>query len=118
MLKRTRKFVLWLLLACLPLQSIAGVAKLPCCDEHDVPALQSTPAPPCDHDAADPPQQDSQNGAHGCTAMDCSHHYFSAVPAALQAGSVYHGAVYAQGRPDSFQSFFPERPKRPPLAVA
>jgi hypothetical protein len=50
--------------------------------------------------------------------MDCSHHYFSAVPAALQAGSVYHGAVYAQGRPDSFQSFFPERPKRPPLAVA
>ena len=122
MLKRTRKFVLWLLLACMPLQSIAALADLPCCGEPDERTNQSAPEAPCHNDAADQPTvdqpQDRQTGTHGCAAMDCGHHCFSVIPGVARSTPVYQATAYERRLPASFQSFFPERPKRPPQASA
>ena len=114
MLIRIRKLVLCLLLACLPLQSVAGPARMLLCDD-------ATPAAGYGlhvHDAGDEhPAHEGQADQGGTSSHDCCHQYF---PGVLHSGTPDAGPserVYVPAGPADFQSFVPECLKRPPLTL-
>jgi hypothetical protein len=113
MMHRLRKLILCLMLASLPLQSLAGPAHLYFCDD----AQQSWAVGTHDHDSAHH-SHDGADAKGDHTAHDCYHNYFSGViPGAAQQPGLT-GASFALAPPDDFRSFFPSRLKRPPLALA
>jgi hypothetical protein len=111
MLIRIRKLVLVLLLACLPLQSVAGPAHLPLCDDTTPAASYGLHV----HDAGDEhPAHEGPADQGGTPSHDCCQQYFSGV---LHSGTPGVGPterVYVPAGPAGFQSFVPERLKRPP----
>ena len=111
---RIRKLVLCLLLACLPLQSVAGPAHLLLCDDATPAAAGGLHV----HDDGD------EHPAHGGpidqgadASHDCYQNYFSGVVRSASPDAVPTGIVYDPLGPAGFYSFFPERLKRPPLTA-
>ena len=111
---RIRNLVLVLLLACLPLQSVAGPAHRLFCDDAAPAAAEGLHV----HDAGDEhPAHDAPAGSGGSSSHDCCQHYFSGMVHSTSPEAGPTGLVYVPVRPASFYSFFPERLQRPPLAV-
>ncbi len=111
---RIRHLVLYLLLACLPLQSVAGPAHVLLCDE----ATQVAAGGSHVHDGgAEHPAHDAPASPGGGFSHDCYQHYFSGVVHGVSPVAGASGPVYGPIGLASFYSFFPERLKRPPLAV-
>ena len=114
MLIRIRKLMLCLLLACLPLQSVAGPAHLLLCDDATPAAASGLHV----HDDGDEhPAHEGPVDQGGTSAHDCCQHYFSGVVHSTSPEAVLTGVVYVPAEPASFDSFFPERLKRPPLTA-
>lgn len=114
MLMRIRNLVLYLLLACLPLQSVAGPAHMLLCDDTAPAAANGLHV----HDDGDEhPAHEGPADQGGTSLHDCCQQYF---PGVLHSGSPdasQTGIVYVPVGPAGFYSFFPERLKRPPLTV-
>ena len=115
MLIRIRNLVLYLLLACLPLQSVAGPAHMLFCDDATPAAANGLHV----HDDGDEhPAHEGAADQGGTSSHGCCQQYFTGVvhggtsPEAGAAQLVYVPAGLA-----SFYYFFPEHLKRPPLAV-
>lgn len=114
MLIRIRKLVLYLLLACLPLQSVAGPAHMLLCDDATSAAASGSHV----HDDGDEhPAHDGPADQGGTSSHDCCQQYFPGVLHSSSPDSSQTGIVYVPVGPASFYSFFPERLKRPPLNV-
>jgi len=114
MLIRIRKLMLCLLLACLPLQSVAGPAYTLFCDGAMPDAASGLHV----HDDDDGnPADDVPIGQDANSLHDCCQHYFSGVVHSTSPEAVLTGVVYVPAEPASFDSFFPERLKRPPLTA-
>ena len=114
MLIRIRKLVLYLLLACLPLQSVAAPAHMLVCDDATPAAANGLHV----HDDGDEhPAHEGPADQGGTSSHDCCQQYFPGVlhSSSLDAGQT--GIVYVPVGSGSFDSFVPERLKRPPLAV-
>ena len=113
MLIRIRKLVLYLLLACLPLQSMAAPAHMLLCDDATPAAADGLHV----HDDGDEhPAREGPVDQGGASSHDCCQQYF---PGALHSGSPdagETGIVSVPVGPAGFYSFFPERLKRPPLS--
>ncbi len=110
---RIRNLVLYLLLACLPLQSVAGPARMLFCDDATPAAADGLHV----HDDGDEhPAQDAPAGPGGSSSHDCCHYYFSGVVHSTSPHAASTEFVYVPAGLASFYSFFPERLKRPPLA--
>jgi len=114
MLIRIRKLVLCLLLACLPLQSVAGAAHLLLCDDA-TPAAASGLHIHDDGDEHPAPEGPVDQGAN--FSHDCCQNYFSGVVHSTSPEAVPTGIVYVPIGSASFDSFFPEHLKRPPLTA-
>ena len=114
MLIRIRKLVLCLLLACLPLQSVAGPAHMLLCDDATPAVASGTHV----HDDGDKhPAHEGPADQGGASSHDCCQQYF---PGVLHSSSPEAGEmelVYVSVGPARFYSFFPEHLKRPPLSV-
>ncbi len=111
---RIRHLVLYLLLACLPLQSVAAPAHRLFCDDATPAAADGLHV----HDDGDEhPAHDAPAGPGGGSSHDCCQHYFSGVVQSASPDAGPSGLVYVPVRLASFYSFFPRRLKRPPLAV-
>jgi len=114
MLIRICNLVLVLLLACLPLQSVAGPAHILSCDDTTQAAADGLHV----HDDGDEhPAQDVPAGAGGISSHDCCQHYFSGVVHSTSLDVSPTRLVYVAVGLASFYSFFPEHLKRPPLTV-
>ncbi len=111
MLIRIRKLVLYLLLACLPLQSVAGPAHMLLCDDATPAAADGLQV----HDDGDEhPAHEGSVDLSGASSLDCCQQYF---PGVLYSSSPHigeTGIVSVPVGPANFYSFFPERLKRPP----
>ena len=114
MLIRIRKLVLSLLLAFLPLQSVAGPAHLLFCDE-------STPAAAYGlhvHDDGDEhPAHEGPADQGGTSSHECCQQYSPGVLHSTSPDAGQTGIVYVPIGSASFYSFFPEGLKRPPLTA-
>ncbi|OGA20341.1 MAG: hypothetical protein A3I01_04295 [Betaproteobacteria bacterium RIFCSPLOWO2_02_FULL_65_24] len=109
-----RKLVLYLLLACLPLQSVAGPTYMLFCDDATPAAADGLHG----HDDGDEhPAQDAPAGPGGISSHDCCQHYFSGVVHGTLPDVSPTRLVYVAVGLASFYSFFPEHLKRPPLTV-
>lgn len=114
MLNRIRKLVLYLLLACLPLQSIAGPAHMLLCDDATSAAANGLHI----HDDGDEHPAHEGPADQGATSShDCCQQYFTGVLHGTSPDAGQTGIVYVPVEPTGFYSFVPERLKRPPLAV-
>ncbi len=114
MLIRIRKLVLYLLLACLPLQSVAGPAHMLICDDATPTAASELHV----HDDGDAhPAHDGPADQGGTSSHDCCQQYFPGVLHSSSPDAGQTGIVYVPVGSASFYSFFPERLKRPPLDV-
>ena len=114
MLIQIRKLVLYLLLACLPLQSVAGPAHLLLHDNATPAAANGLHV----HDVGDGhPAHEGPIDQGGASSHDCYQNYFSGVVHSTSPEAVPTGPVYVPAEPASFDSFVPERLKRPPLTV-
>ena len=114
MLIRIRKLVLCLLLACLPLQSVAGPAHMLLCDDASPAAAGGMHV----HDDGDEhPAHEGPADQGGTSPHDCCQQYFPGVLHSSSPDAGPTGIVYVLAGSASFYSFFPERLKRPPLAV-
>ncbi len=113
MVIRIRRLVLYLLLACLPLQSVAAPAHMLLCDDATPAVADGLHV----HDDGDEhPAHEGPVDQGGASSHDCCQQYF---PGALHSGSPdagETGIVSVPVGPASFYSFFPERLKRPPLS--
>lgn len=116
MLNQIRKLVLFLLLACLPLQSVAAPAHaLFCGDAYHQDASAATH----DHGAGDQhSHHDSTSDQTGHAALECCHYYFSAIVPGVTADSPRSVAAFEPRPPASLYFVFPKFPERPPLALA
>lgn len=114
MLIRLRKLVLYLLLACLPLQSMAGPAHLLLHDNATPAAADGLHGHDDgdEHPVHDGPIDQGANSSH-----DCYQNYFSGVVHSTLQVAGPTGIVYVPAGPAGFYSFVPERLKRPPLIV-
>ena len=114
MVNRIRKLVLCLLLACLPLQSVAGPAHMLLCDDASPAAGIAMHV----HDDGDEhPAHEGPDDQGGTPSHDCCQQYF---PGVIRGSSPQAGPtafVYVPAGSVRFHSFYPERLKRPPLAV-
>jgi len=114
MLIRLRNLVLCLLLACLPLQSVAGPAHLLLHDNATPAAADGLHV----HDDGDEhPAHEGPADQGGNFSHDCYQHYFSGVMHSTSRNAGQTGTVYVPVVSASFYSFFPEHLKRPPLTV-
>ncbi|MBI4291845.1 MAG: hypothetical protein HY661_10225 [Betaproteobacteria bacterium] len=115
MRNQIQKFVLCLLLACLPLQSVAAPAHaLFCGDAYQ----QDAQAAAHDHAAGDQHSHDSTGDQAGHAALECCHYYFSAIVPGVAADSPQSVAAFEPRSPASLYFVFPKFPERPPLALA
>ncbi len=114
MLIRIRNLVLYLLLACLPLQSVAGPAHMLVCDDATPAAGTGLHAHDDgdEHPAAEGPADQGRTSSH-----DCYQHYFSGVVHSSSPDAGQTGIVYVPVGSAGFYFFFPERLERPPLSV-
>ena len=114
MLIRIRKLMLCLLLACLPLQSVAGPVHLLLCDDATPGAANGLHI----HDHGDGhPAHEGPIDQGGTSTHDCCHYYFSGVVHSASPEAVPTGVVYVPAEHASFDSFVPEPLKRPPLTA-
>ncbi len=114
MLIRTRKLVLCLLLACLPLQSVAGPAHMLLCDDATPAAANGLHV----HDDGDEhPAHEGPADQGGASSHDCCQQYFPGVLHGSSPDASPTGLVYVSVEPATFYSFVPERLKRPPLTA-
>jgi len=114
MLIRIRKLVLCLLLASLPLQSVAGPAHMLICDDATPTAASGLHV----HDDGDEhPAHEGPADQGGTSSHDCCQQYFPGVLHSRSPDAGQTGIVYVPVGSASFYSFFPERLKRPPLSV-
>ena len=114
MLIRIRKLVLCLLLACLPLQSVAGPAHLLLCNDATPAAANGLHG----HDDCDgQPANEGPIDQGGASSHDCYQNYFSGVVHSASPETAPTGIVYVPAEPAGFDSFSPERLKRPPLTA-
>ena len=114
MLIRIRKLVLCLLLASLPLQSVAGPAHMLICDDATPTAASGLHV----HDDGDEhPAHEGPADQGGTSSHDCCQQYFPGVLHSRSPDAGQTGIVYVPVGSASFYSFFPERLKRPPLDV-
>ena len=114
MLVRIRKLALYLLLACLPLQSVAGPAHLLL---HDNAAPAAADGLHVDDDGDEHPAHDGAIDQGVNASHDCYQNYFSGVMHGTSQLAGPTGIVYVPAEPAGFDSFFPERLKRPPLTA-
>jgi len=111
---RIRKLVLCLLLACLPLQSVAGPAHLLLCNDATPAAANGLHV----HDDCDgQPANEGPIDQGASSSLDCYQNYFSGVVHSTLPAAVPTVIVYVPAEPAGFDSFFPERLKRPPLTA-
>ena len=114
MLIRIRKLVLYLLLACLPLQSVAGPAHLVLCED-------ATPADAggwrVHGDGDEHPGHEGPNDQDGTFSNDCCQQFFSGVLHASASDAAQTGIVHIQAGSVGFFSFNPKPLKRPPRTV-
>jgi len=111
MLIRIRKLVLCLLLACLPLQSVAGPAHL-LLHDHATPATANGLHV---HDDGDEHPADGGPTDEGASSShDCYQNYFSGVIHGTSQVAGRAGTGYAPAGHADLYSFFPERLDRPP----
>ena len=117
MLIRIRNLMLYLLLVCLPLQSVAGPAHLLLCDD-------TTPADSGGwrvHGGGDEhPAHEGPSDQGGAFSNDCCQQYFPGVLHTSASDAGQPGIVYIQAVSVGFLSFKPKplkRPPRPSLAV-
>lgn len=114
MLNRIRKLLLYLLLACLPLQSMAGPAHMLLCDDATPAAASGLHV----HDGGDEhPAHEGPADQTGASPHDCCQQYFPGVLLGSSPDAGETGFVSVRVGPASFYSFIPERLKRPPLSV-
>lgn len=114
MLIRIRNLVLYLLLACLPLQSVAGPAHLLVCGDGTPAAAGGSHV----HDNGDEhPAHEGPNDQDGTSSNDCCQQYFLGVPHTRASDVGPTGIEYVPTGPAGFSSFFPEPLKRPPLTA-
>lgn len=114
MLIRIRKLVLYLLLACLPLQSVAGPAHLLLCDHATPGAAYGLHG----HDDGDEhPAHEGPADQGGASSHDCCQQYSPGVLHSSSPDAGETGIVYVPAGSAGFCSFFPEPLKRPPLTV-
>ena len=114
MLIRIRKLVLYLLLACLPLQSVAAPAHMLFCDDATPAAANGLHV----HDDGDEhPAHEGPVDQGGTSPHDCCQQYFPGVLHSTSPDASQTGIVSVPVGSASFNSFFPERLKRPPLTV-
>jgi len=113
MLERLRNLILCLLLASLPLQSLAGPAHSYLCDD----AQQSGAMGTHHHDSGNH-SHDGADAGGGFSAHDCYYNYFSGVLPGPVPQPGLTGIGFASAAPEDFRSYFPPRLKRPPLAFA
>ena len=116
MLIRIRKLVLYVLLALMPLQSVAGAVQAVFCDD----AIQHASASGSQHHDSDDGRHhhDDPDDQSSAAAHDGCQHYFSAV---LPGFLWVVGQTLLTPEPGGsvpFSSYFPEQLKRPPLALA
>lgn len=113
MLIRIRKLVLYLLLACLPLQSVAAPARMLFCDDATPAAANGLHV----YDDGDVhPAHEGPADQGGASSHDCCQQYFPGVPHSISPDAGETGIVPVPVKPANFYSFFPERLKRPPLS--
>lgn len=114
MLIRIRKLMLYLLLACLPLQSVAGPAHLVLCDD-------ATPADAggwhVHGDGDEHPAHEGLNDQDRTFSNDCCQQFFSGVLHTSASDAERTGIVYIQAGPVGFLSFNHKPLKRPPRAA-
>ena len=111
MLIRIRNLVLYLLLACLPLQSVAGPAHLLVCDDGTPAAAGGSHV----HDNGDEhPAHEGPNDQGATSSNDCCQQYFLGVPHTHAVDAGRTGIVYVRAGSAGFWSFNPEPLKRPP----
>lgn len=114
MLIRIRKLVLYLLLASLPLQSVAGPAQLLLCNN-------ATPADTGSwsvHGGGEVhPAHEESNDQDGAFANDCCQQNFPVVLHSSASDAGQTGIVYIQAGWVGFSSFNPKPLKRPPRAA-
>ena len=114
MLIRIRKLVLCLLLAWLPLQSVAGPAHRLLCDDATPAAADGLHF----HDDGDGhPAHEGPVDQGGTSSHDCCQQYFPGVLHSSSPDAGETGIVYVPAGAACFHSFVPERLKRPPLAA-
>lgn len=114
MLIRIRNLMLYLLLACLPLQSVAGPAHLLLCDDATPAAAGGSHV----HDDGDEhPAYEGPNDQDGTSSNDCCQQYFPAVLHSSSSDAGPSGISYVPAGPARFSSFFPALLKRPPLTA-
>lgn len=122
-MRRLIRFIVLALLAWLPLQAAAlpGLAAL--CELDPAHSPMHQPKHEASH-GVHGHEQGGDDGAHGhdgppghgAASHGCCHHYSTAAPAiAVGAPETAHAVFLAVARP--LRDFFPERPKRPPLAA-
>ena len=113
MMIRIRKLVLHLLLACLPLQSVAAPAYMLLCDDATPAAANGVHV----HDDGDAHSAHDGPADQGvASSHDCCQQYFPGVLHSSLPDAGATGIVSVPVGPASFYSFFPERLKRPPLS--
>lgn len=110
---RIRKLVLYLLLALMPLQSVASAAQALFCDS-DIEHSAVSASHHHDDGSHDAMEGESRAAAHD----GCHHNVTNGVVAALRCAAEPVPSVYEIDRPEYFLSHFPEQLKRPPLALA
>lgn len=113
MLNRIRKLLLYLLLACLPLQSMAGPAHMLLCDDATPAAANGLHL---HDDGEEHPGHEGPADQSGASAHDCCQQYFPGVLLGSLPDTGERGFVSVRTVPASYYSFFPERLKRPPLS--
>lgn len=114
MLIRIRNLMLYLLLACLPLQSVAGPAHLLLCDDATPAAAGGSHV---HDDGGEHPAYEGPNDQDGTSSNDCCQQYFLGVPYTRAADAGRTGIGYVPAGPAGFSSFFPQLLKRPPLTA-
>lgn len=114
MLNRIRKLLLYLLLACLPLQSMAGPAHMLLCDDATPGAANGLHL---HGDGDEHPGHEAPADQTGASSHDCCQQYFPGVLLGSSPDAGETGFTFVRVGPASFYSFFPERLKRPPLSV-
>ncbi|MBI2318292.1 MAG: hypothetical protein HYY28_11745 [Betaproteobacteria bacterium] len=115
MLIRVGKIALYLLLALMPLQSVASSAQPLFCDSETQQRLSATASHHHDGGLHSHHGMEGENGA--ATHDGCQHN----VPCAVSASNPvaeFAAPVYDTDGPEYFFSHFPEQLKRPPLALA
>ncbi len=111
---RFRKLVLCLLLACLPLQSVAGPAHLLLCDDATPAAANGLHV---HEDGDEHPAREGPIDQGAKSSHDCYQNYFSGIVHGTSPDAVPTGIVYVPIGSASCDSVFPERIQRPPLTA-